>query len=271
MSYGHLSIDERERIMKMTAQGYSYGQIAERLGRHKGTISREWRRNVSSTGEYKPHMAQRYYQRRRAAAREPYRLEEDGQLRRYVRSKLQRYWSPEQISGRIQKERALVISNERKRIGDWESDTVAGRKGHGFLAPHVERKSRYTIAVTLENQSADTVPQAALRAMKKLPTEKVKTITFDTGKEFAGFQELDRGLNLRIYFAPPYPRWERGTNENTNGQSRQFFAKGMDFGTIHPSEVDLALSLLNHRPRKCLNSRTPTEFFRSQPICCASD
>jgi IS30 family transposase len=326
MDYGHLSIDERERIMKMTAQGYSYGQIAERLGRHKGTISREWRRNVSSTGEYKPHLAQRYYERRRAASKEPYRLEEDGQLRRYVRSKLQRYWSPEQISGRLQKERALVISpvtiyswiyrdraqggelyrylrqshrrrrkrrgvedrrgqmpgrrmiherpkvvNERKRIGDWESDTVEGRKGSGVMATHVERKSRYTIAVKLEDKSADTVTQATLRAMKKLPTEKVKTITFDNGKEFAGFKELEQGLNLRSYFAQPYHSWERGTNENTNGLLRQFFTKGMDFGTILQWEVDRALALLNNRPRKCLNYRTPTEVFWSKPICCASD
>jgi IS30 family transposase len=167
MGYGHLSIDERERIMKMTAQGYSYGQIAERLGRHKGTISREWRRNVSSTGEYKPHLAQRYYERRRAASKEPYRLEEDAPLRKYVKQKLRKYWSPEQISGRIKK--------------------------------------------------------------------------------------------------------ERGTNENTNGLLRQFFAKGMDFGTILQSDVDMALALLNNRPRKCLNYRTPTEVFWSKPICCASD
>ena len=77
MGYGHLSIDERESIMKMAAQGFSYSEIGQRLGRHKGTISREWRRNVSSTGEYLPHLAQRYYRRRRASAKEPYRLEED--------------------------------------------------------------------------------------------------------------------------------------------------------------------------------------------------
>lgn len=326
MDYGHLSIDERESIMKMVAQGYSFGEIAERLGRHKGTISREWRRNISSTGQYQPHLAQRYYQRRRAAAKEPYRLEEDGRLRRYVRSKLQRYWSPEQISGRIQKEYQIVISpvtiyswiyrnrepgdelykylrqshrrrrkrrgsqerrgqipdrrmidkrpkvvNERKRIGDWEGDTVEGSKGSGYITTHVERKARYTVAVKVEDKSADTVTQATLKAMKKLPPEKVKTITFDNGKEFAGFKQLERGLKIRSYFAWPYHSWERGTNENTNGLLRQFFPKGMDFRQVHQPELDKAVDLLNNRPRKCLNYRTPTEVFWSKPMCCASD
>ena len=65
--------------------------------------------------------------------------------------------------------------------------------------------------------------------------------------------------------------WERGTNENTNGLLRQFFLRGMDFGRIMQSNVDKALELLNNRPRKCLNYRTPTEVFRSKPKCCASD
>jgi len=244
MGYGHLSIDERESIMKMLGQGCSYGDIGERLGRHKGTISREVRRNVSSTGEYKPHLAQRYYGRRRAGSKEPYRLEGDVWLRGYVRDKLRHYWSPEQISGRLWQEKGLHISpvtiyswvrceradggelyrylrqshrrrrkrgggadrrgpipgrrmidrrpavvNERKRLGDWEGDTVEGRKGSGFMATHVERKSRYTVAVKVEDKSADTVTKATLEAMKKLPAEKVKTVTFDNGREFAGFKE----------------------------------------------------------------------------------
>jgi len=121
------------------------------------------------------------------------------------------------------------------------------------------------------DKSADTVTKATIAAMKKLLPEKVKTMTFDNGKEFAGFKELERGLDMRSYFARPYHSWERGTNENTNGLLRQFFPKGMDFGTIIQSDVDIALELLNNRPRKCLNYRTPTEVFWSKPMCCASD
>ena len=119
----------------------------------------------------------------------------------------------------------------------------------------------------MDDKSADTVTRATLEAMKKLPPEKIKTMTFDNGKEFAGFKELERGLDMRSYFARPYHSWERGTN----GLLRQFFPKGMDFGTIIQLDVDIALELLNNRPRKYLNYRTPTEVFWSKPMCCASD
>jgi IS30 family transposase len=326
MGYRHLTIDEREVILKMRAQEASMQQIGDSLGRSKGTISRELSRNISSTQDYKPHLAQRYYQQRRGDSKEPYRLEEDVFLRKYVEKKLTEYWSPEQISGRIRKDQGIHISpltiyswiyrnhteggkfyqylrqnhhrrrkrrgsqerrgqipdrrmiddrpqvvNERKRIGDWEGDTVEGRKGSGLIATHVERKTRYTVAVKVADKSAETVTKATMAAMKKLPPEKVKTMTFDNGKEFAGFKELERGLDMRSYFARPYHSWERGTNENTNGLLRQFFPKGMDFGTILQLDVDRALELLNNRPRKCLNYRTPTEVFWSKPRCCASD
>lgn len=326
MGYGHLTIDEREVILKMQAQQTSMQDIGDRLGRSKGTISRELSRNVSSTRDYKPHLAQRYYEKRRQASKSPYRLEEDAWLQKYVRQKLSAYWSPEQIGGRLRKDYGVNISpvtiyswiyrdaaavgelrnflrqshkkrrkrragedrrdqmpdrrmidqrpkvaNQRRRIGDWEGDTVEGRKGSGLIATHVDRKSRYTVAVKVADKSAQTVTQATLTAMKKLPPEKIRTMTFDNGKEFAGFKDLERGLGMRSYFAHPYHSWERGTNENTNGLLRQFFPKGMDFSTVLKTDVDRALKLLNNRPRKCLNYRTPTEVFWSNPIRCASD
>jgi IS30 family transposase len=326
MGYGHLNIDEREVILKMWAQRASMRQIGDYLGRDAGTISRELSRNVSSTGQYKPHLAQRYYQKRRTASKEPYRLEGDRQLRSYVADKLMLYWSPEQISNRARIYSKIYVSpvtiyswirrdkvcggilwkylrqshrrrrkrygskecrgqipgrrmiderpkvvNERKRIGDWESDTLEGRKSGGLLATHVERRCRYTIAVKLDDKSADTVTRATLEAMKKLPAEKIKTMTFDNGREFAGFKELEMGLGMRSYFAHPYHSWERGTNENTNGLLRQFFPKGVDFDRIGQSDIDKMAGLLNNRPRKCLNYRTPTEVFWSKPVCCASD
>jgi IS30 family transposase len=101
--------------------------------------------------------------------------------------------------------------------------------------------------------------------------EKVKTITFDNGREFAGFKELERGLDMLIYFARPYHSWERGTCENTNGLIRQFFPKGMDFDNVSQEKLDKILELLNNRPRKCLNYRTPNEVFCGKTKHCDSD
>ena len=51
---------------------------------------------------------------------------------------------------------------------------------------------------------------------------RLKTITFDNGKEFAGHEEIASALDADCYFAHPYASWERGTNENTNGLIRQY-------------------------------------------------
>jgi len=63
-------------------------------------------------------------------------------------------------------------------------------------------------------------------AFRKIPVEKLKTMMFDNGKEFAGFKKLEKLLSMRSYFAHAYSSFERGTNENTNGLLRQFFPKG---------------------------------------------
>jgi len=86
-------------------------------------------------------------------------------------------------------------------------------------------------------------------------------MTVDNGKEFAGFKQLEKQLNTKVYFAHPYCSYERGTNENANGLLRQYFPKGTDFNLVSQKEFDNAVERLNNRPRKCLNYRTPVEVF----------
>ena len=50
----------------------------------------------------------------------------------------------------------------------------------------------------------------------------VTTITFDNGREFSGHEILALELGCNCYFAKPYPLWERGLNEHTNGLIRQY-------------------------------------------------
>ena len=72
---------------------------------------------------------------------------------------------------------------------------------------------------------------------------------------------------MAIYFARPYAAWQRGTDENANGLLRQFHPKGTDFTTVRPSELQTTQDFLNHRPRKCLDYRTPTEVLQPYLHC----
>jgi IS30 family transposase len=95
---------EREEIAVGREAGLSCRAIAARLapGRSASTVSREVRRN-SVRGVYRGHLAQREAQER-ARRPKPAKLAVHGELREWVQGKLERNWSPEEISGRLRRE-----------------------------------------------------------------------------------------------------------------------------------------------------------------------
>jgi IS30 family transposase len=149
--------------------------------------------------------------------------------------------------------------NHRERLGDWEGDTIVGAGHSGGLVSLVERKTGYLLLIKVKNLKSATVRRAIYRHMKHLPPELRRSITFDRGKEFAGYERLKRSLGLEVYFADPHSPWQRGTNENTNGLVRQYFPKGTRFTDISHAAVARAQTQLNERPRKRLGYRTPHE------------
>ena len=154
-------------------------------------------------------------------------------------------------------------ANRREAIGHWESDTVRGSFHSGYIITHVDRKSRYLVAAKVSDACSNTYMDATIRAMAGLPT---KTFTTDNGKEFAAHGRLTQKLKAEVYFCDPAAPQQRGTNENTNGLLRQFFPKRTSFEKLSKTSIDRAVSLLNHRPRKCLGWRTPHEVFFSLPL-----
>jgi IS30 family transposase len=169
------------------------------------------------------------------------------------------------ISNRVGIEERPAIVDRRSRIGDWEGDTVIGKGRQGALLTMVERKTLYTVIIRLTGKRADLLAQAAINGMQGL-ANRVKTITFDNGLEFAHHEVIAEGLDADIYFAHPYASWERGINENTNGLIRQYFPKGTDFTQVTDEQISHAMNRLNNRPRKTRGGRSPNELFMGQRV-----
>lgn len=159
--------------------------------------------------------------------------------------------------------------NRRERLGDWESDTIIGKRHRGALVTLTERKSRFTLVRTVAQRSAELVSQAMIDSLSWV--HHLKTITSDNGKEFAAHQRISNELLIDFFFAHPYAAWERGTNENANGLIRQYLPKDRDLSTVSVQEEIMIMDRLNLRPRKCLDFRTPFEvFFEHHSVALAS-
>lgn len=145
--------------------------------------------------------------------------------------------------------------------GHWEGDPIIGAGNASTSGTLVERTTRTTILVPLKQKDALTVAKAFARELLSLPQQMKLTLTYDCGCEMAEHHLFARKANVKIYFADPQSPWQRGTNENTNGLVRQFFPKGTDFSRVSRKQAKHVQHLLNGRPRKVLQFRTPYEAF----------
>ena len=315
MSYTQLTCEQRYQIYALKKAQQNQTQIAALLGCHKSTISRELKRNAGHKG-YRPKQAAELARSRRC-------LGHPGRIKQatweQVEMLLQLEWSPEQIQGRLKREKQPTVSPEwiyqhvyadkrrggtlhrhlrsqkkqrkrygnqarraqipnrtsieerpkivasKRRLGDWEADTIIGARHRGGLLSCVERKSKLTLLRKLESKGALEVKREFIDLLTPC-ADKVLTVTVDNGREFCEHRTIAAVLNTRIYFAHPYCSWERGLNENTNGLVRQYFPKKSDFTKITDEQVLLVSARLNNRPRKTLKFKTPNEVFFKQRL-----
>ncbi|OGX46878.1 MAG: transposase [Omnitrophica WOR_2 bacterium RIFOXYA2_FULL_38_17] len=168
-------------------------------------------------------------------------------------------------SGAIQN--YLSIEERPKEVADrivpghWEGDLIIGGSHASAIGTLVERTTRMTFLVKLENRYARNVRKAFAKEFQYLPKGLRKTLTYDQGSEMAEHKIFTKETNISVYFAHPSSPWERGTNENTNGLLRQYFPKGTDFTKISKAQLKAVQDELNDRPRKALEWYTPHERF----------
>ena len=317
-TYTQLTQAQRYQISAMLKIGQTQTEIAEVIGKHKSTISREVRRNRGQRG-YRPKQAQQMSMDRRKKATP--RIQETTWA--LIESKLEEDWSPEQISdwlkrnteiqvsheriylhiladkraggdlyqhlrcqkkrrkrygsydrrGKLSNRRSIEerpeIVNQRQRIGDWEVDTMIGEGHRQAIVTLTERKSRFSMLRKVEQRKAHLVSAAVIDLLQPV-ADRSHTITGDNGKEFAEHERIAQELEVSFFFAHPYSAWERGANENMNGLVRQYIPKNRDLSSVTEDELVQIMNKLNHRPRKCLDFKTPFEVFFEHSVALQS-
>ena len=100
MAYSHITKEQRFKIQSWLEIGLSQKDIAGRLVKDEGSLSREISRNTNPSGKYTGGLADQAACKRRADGKHGSRkLIKDVKLRRAVLSQLKKKKSPEQIAG----------------------------------------------------------------------------------------------------------------------------------------------------------------------------
>ena len=159
-------------------------------------------------------------------------------------------------------ERPKHIEN-RTQPGHWEADSMVSRQSKPAIAVMVERKSRIVLLEKLLRKTSLQFSNAIYSRLKDYPGHLRRTITYDNGSENVNHEIINKKLSTKSYFCNPYHSWEKGTVENSIGLVRRYLPKKTDFAKLSNQELVSIEYLLNNRPRKCLNFKTPLQVFKS--------
>jgi len=138
-TYRQLTQAQRYQIYALRKTKHTLREIAEVIGVHKSSVSRELKRNQGQRG-YRPQQAHELAADRRQKAVP--RI--TGKVWDIVENLLRQEWSPEQISGRLKKEQGIRISHEwiyqhilvdKQAGGDLYKHLRCHRKRRGAIAP----------------------------------------------------------------------------------------------------------------------------------------
>ncbi|MGK7041358.1 IS30 family transposase [Klebsiella pneumoniae] len=138
---------------------------------------------------------------------------------------------------------------ERKIPGHWEADLIKGKDNKSSIATLIERNTRLCILATLPDAKAESVRKALTEALKYLPAELRKTLTYDRGREMSEHKILEEDLGIDVYFCDPHSPWQKGTCENMNGLIRQYLPKGIDLNQADQHYLNQVAMSLNTRPK----------------------
>lgn len=244
----------REYVIVHLKRRWSPEEIANRLREDQGEhISHEaiyqfiYHRVRKGSNLTKPGLEDlRPYLRRRRRIRVPHGAR-----------KCQRVLKPR---GKSIEERPKIVL-ARKRVGDWEGDTVESINHQPGINTLVERKTGLVFITRLADKSATATVHAMASRFKNV-TERFKhTVTLDNGPENQNWKMIEEIVGIACFNTHPYCSHERGTNENTNGLIRDYFPKKTDFSMIADEELRFVENELNSRPRKRLGWKTPLEAW----------
>lgn len=163
------------------------------------------------------------------------------------------------IPNRISIEKRSKIVDRRKRLGDIEVDLIIGKNHQSGILVMLDRATLITTIDKIKSKKPEHIKRLILKRMKN--NKDLKTMTFDNDQAFGLHQEIAKQLNVKTFFTRPYTSQDKGSIENRNGVIRRFYPKKTDFNEVSANDVKKVETMINNRPVRKFNYKTPNEVY----------
>ena len=219
--YKQITTEERYTISVLRCQGATQADIAKHLNRARSTIWREFRRNCSYLGAYRPSKAIMKTSGRRARSRKkPHFTQEEFAL---VVELLTKKWSPDQISNELRMKRLLKISHETIYRYIWRDKRLGGQLFRHLRHAVKQRRKRYgaydSRGIMSGKRLIDDRPLSAHNRSRKGHFE-VDTI-MGRGSKHCAMTLVDRKTGYLII-----RKLRRRTTDEVNAQLKKIIERG---------------------------------------------
>lgn len=170
------------------------------------------------------------------------------------------------IPNRLGIEDRPAIVATRERPGDWEADTiVSGKRTHSkaALAVAQERQTRMLSIRLIPNLKPATFSSATITMLKD---KLIHTLSLDNGIENKQHEDITNATGALVYFCDPYSSYQKGGVENGNKMVRRYVPKGCDIGTYTQEQIDIFVTKINKKPRRCLGYKSALQLATEKGI-----
>ncbi len=161
------------------------------------------------------------------------------------------------MPNRVSIEKRSKLAGRRNRLGDIEVDLIIGKNHQGGLLVMLDRASLVTTIDKINSKKPKHIKKLILKRMTG--NKHLKTMTFDNGQAFGLHQQIANELNIKTFFTRPYTSQDKGSVENRNGVIRRFYPKKTDFTEVTGNDVKKVERMINNRPVRKFNYKTPNE------------
>lgn len=150
--------------------------------------------------------------------------------------------------------------NARREVGHTEGDfIVSGKSGTGIVLVSVDRKLRITFLEQILKMSCRSVTKACHKIKQRHP--EWQSMTTDNDLLFQHHKELEKKLDIKIYFCFPGHMWEKPSVENANQYIRRYIPKSSDISRYSKRFIGHLEEKMNRRIMRVLRYHRPQELL----------